>query len=45
MGFVVQKVALGQVFSEYLDYPCQSLFHQFLLNHHHQSSGAGKIDQ
>jgi hypothetical protein len=31
--FVVDKVALGQVFSEYFYFPCQS-FHQFL--HHNQ---------
>jgi hypothetical protein len=30
--FVVCKSALGQVFSEYFGFPCQS-FHQFL--HHH----------
>jgi hypothetical protein len=28
MGFVVDKVAQGQVFSEYFGFPCQSLFHQ-----------------
>jgi hypothetical protein len=28
--FVVNKVALGQVFSEYFGFPCQSLFHQLL---------------
>jgi hypothetical protein len=27
---VVDKVALGQVFSEYFGFPCQSLFHQLL---------------
>jgi hypothetical protein len=32
MGFVADKAALGQVFSEYFGFPCQS-FHQFL--HHH----------
>jgi hypothetical protein len=26
MGFVVDKVALGQVFSEYFGFPCQSSF-------------------
>jgi hypothetical protein len=26
--FVVDKVALGQVFSEYFGFPCQSSFHQ-----------------
>jgi hypothetical protein len=33
VGFVVDKVALGQVFSEYFGFPCQSSFHQIL--HHH----------
>jgi hypothetical protein len=27
VGFVVNKVALGQVFSEYFGFPCQSSFH------------------
>jgi hypothetical protein len=35
VGFVVDKVALGQVFSEYFGFPCQSSLHQFLNNHHH----------
>jgi hypothetical protein len=26
-GFVVDKVALGQVFPEYFGFPCQSPFH------------------
>jgi hypothetical protein len=39
MGFVVGKVALGQVFSEYFGFPCQS-FHQLLHAHHHPLSGA-----
>jgi hypothetical protein len=43
--FVVDKVALGQVFSECFGFSCQSLFHQFLHNHHHLSSGAGTIGQ
>jgi hypothetical protein len=30
VAFVVDKVALGQVFSEYFSFPCQSSFHQFL---------------
>jgi hypothetical protein len=29
--FVVDKVALGQVFSEYFGFPCQFSFHQLLL--------------
>jgi hypothetical protein len=33
MGFVVDKAAIGQVFSEYFDFPCQA-FHR-LLNIHH----------
>jgi hypothetical protein len=32
VGFVVDKVALGQVFFEYFGVSCQSLFHQFLHN-------------
>jgi hypothetical protein len=34
VGFVVDKAALGQVFSEYSGFPCQS-FHQFLHHHNH----------
>jgi hypothetical protein len=37
MGFVVDKVALGQVFSEYFGYPCESSFHQILHHHHHHN--------
>jgi hypothetical protein len=44
-GFVVDKVALGQVFSDYFGFPCQFLFHQFLHNRHHLSSGADTIGQ
>jgi hypothetical protein len=35
VGFVVDKVALGQVFSEYFVFPYQSSFHQFLHHHNH----------
>jgi hypothetical protein len=35
VGFVVEKVALGQVFSEYFGFPCQSLFHQILHLRNH----------
>jgi hypothetical protein len=45
VGFVVDKVALGQVFSEYFGFPCQFSFHQLLHNHPHLSSGAGIIGQ
>jgi hypothetical protein len=38
-------VALGQVFSEYFGFPCQSSFHRLLHIHHHRSSGAGTIGQ
>jgi hypothetical protein len=41
----VDRVALGQVLSEYFGFPCQSSFHQFLHNHHHLSPGAGTIGQ
>jgi hypothetical protein len=34
VGFVVDKAALGQVFSEYFGFLCQS-FHQFLHHHNH----------
>jgi hypothetical protein len=34
VGFVVDKAALGQVFSEYFSFPCQ-LFHEFFLHHNH----------
>jgi hypothetical protein len=33
----VNKVALGQVFSEYFGFPCQSSFH--LILHHHNHPG------
>jgi hypothetical protein len=44
-GFVVDKVALGQVFSEYFGFPCQFSFHLLLQIHHHLSSGTGTIGQ
>jgi hypothetical protein len=43
--YVVDKLAMGQVFSEYFDFPCQFSFHGLLHNHHHLSSGAGIIGQ
>jgi hypothetical protein len=39
MKFVVDKEALGQVYSEYFGFPCQFSFCQILL------AGAGKIGQ
>jgi hypothetical protein len=41
VGFVVEEVSLGQVFSEYLGFPGQFLFHQLLNSH--LSSGAGTV--
>jgi hypothetical protein len=45
VGFVVDEVELGQVFSEYFCFPCQSSFHQLLHNHPHLSPWAGTIGQ
>jgi hypothetical protein len=39
VGFVVDKMALGQVFSKYFGFPCQSSFHQLLHNHPHHHLG------
>jgi hypothetical protein len=44
VGFVVDKVALGQIFSGYFGFPCQP-FHQLVHTHHHTSSGAGTTGQ
>jgi hypothetical protein len=44
VGFVVDKVALGRVFSEYFGFPCQFSFHR-LLHTHQLSSGAGTTGQ
>jgi hypothetical protein len=30
VGLVAEKVAMGQVFSKYFDFPCQFSFHQML---------------
>jgi hypothetical protein len=43
VGFVVDKVALERVFSEYFGFPCQSSFHQIL--HHHNQPGQATIGQ
>jgi hypothetical protein len=40
VGFVVGKVALWQVFSEYFGFLCQSSFHQIL--HPHNNPGQVK---
>jgi hypothetical protein len=44
-GICAERSGIGQVFSEYFDFPCQSLFHQMLHNHRHLLSGAGTIGQ
>jgi hypothetical protein len=44
MGFLVDNVVLGQVFSEYFGFPYQFLFQRLLHTHHLSSSGA-KIRQ
>jgi hypothetical protein len=43
VGFVVDKVALGRVFSEYFGFPCHSSFHKIL--HHHNHPGQATIGQ
>jgi hypothetical protein len=43
VGSVVEKVALGRVFSEYFGFPCQSSFNQIL--HHHNHPGQATIGQ
>ncbi|PNF18066.1 hypothetical protein B7P43_G06938 [Cryptotermes secundus] len=43
MGFVVDEVVLGRVFSEYFGFLCQSSFHQTL--HHHNHTGQATIGQ
>jgi hypothetical protein len=46
LGFVVDKVALGQVYSKYFGFRCQFALYHFLHNHHHHlSSGIGTIGQ
>jgi hypothetical protein len=48
VGFVVDTVALGQVFSEHLGFPCHFSFHRLLHihhHHHHLSSGAATTGQ
>jgi hypothetical protein len=40
VGFVVDKAALGKVFSEYFGFPYQSFY---LFLHHHNHPWAGTI--
>jgi hypothetical protein len=44
MTFVVDRVALRQVFFEYFSFLCQ-WFHRLLHTHRHPSSGAGRMGQ
>jgi hypothetical protein len=44
VGFVVDKVALGHIFSENFGFPYQS-FHPLLHTYHHPLCGAGPIGQ
>jgi hypothetical protein len=44
VGYVVHKVALVQVFSEYFCFPCHS-FHRLFHIHHHPPSGASTVGQ
>jgi hypothetical protein len=45
-GFVIDKVALKQVFCEYFGFRYQFSFHWLLhIHHHHLSPGAGRIGQ
>jgi hypothetical protein len=45
VGFSVDKVVHGKIFSKYFGSPYQSSFHQLLHNHHHLSYGAGTVGQ
>jgi hypothetical protein len=45
VGFVVDKEVLGQVFSEYFDFPYQSFLQLFHTHHHLSSFRAGTIGQ
>jgi hypothetical protein len=45
VGFVVDKVALGQVFSKHFSFPCQFSFHQLLHIYHNLLSRAHPIGQ
>jgi hypothetical protein len=44
VGFVVDKAALGQIFTEYFGFTYQFSFHR-LLHTHRLSSGAGTTGQ
>jgi hypothetical protein len=44
VGFVVDKVTMGRVFSKYISFP-YTTFHQLLHTHYNPSSRAGTIGQ
>jgi hypothetical protein len=44
VGFVVDKVAVAQVFSKYVSFPCQFSFHQMLHIHHLPSRAQLVVD-
>jgi hypothetical protein len=43
MGFVVDKVVLGRIFSEYFGFPYQSSFHQILHHHNHPEQSVAAV--
>jgi hypothetical protein len=45
VGFVADKMELGQVFSKCFGFPCQLSFHQLPHNDHNLSSRAGTTSQ
>jgi hypothetical protein len=44
-GFVLDRVALGQVFSEYFGSPCKTFHRLFHTDYHHPWSGSSTVDQ
>jgi hypothetical protein len=42
VGFLVDKAALGQDFSEYFGFSCQS-FHRLLHTHHHHHHHSERV--
>jgi hypothetical protein len=45
VGFVVDKVELGHIFSECFGFPCQFSFHRLLHIHNHPSYSGSTIGQ
>jgi hypothetical protein len=42
---MVNRAAMGQVFSDYFGFPYQLAFHRLLHSHHYLSSWAGTVGQ